>query len=434
MDIIENKEERSRAWLVGIRFADEKTTENEITRHLDELKSLLGTLEVNTAGRTIAVLKKPSPAFLVGKGKVEEIISQAKEADADLIVFDDNLSPSQQRNWEEESSLKVIDRQEVIINIFAERASTKEASLQVELASCKYRLPRLAGAWRHLSRQRGGFYGTKGEGEKQIEIDRRLLLKKIAKLKEELEEVEKQRGTRRKLRSGKELFSCSIAGYTNAGKSTLINTLTGSSVSANNRLFDTLDPSTRKFRLPGGREIILTDTVGFIRKLPHQLVEAFKSTLEETLLSDLIILLLDASSSEVMAHHKASMDVLAEIGADKGKILIVFNKSDLCGEDITVSMLKREFPDSLFISAATGENIGQLAARIEKTAGQSDRKMLFLIPPDRYELLQLIRKTGNLISEEYTQQGAVIAAIVPEKTASQLKQYEIDQYSMEKPE
>ena len=233
----------------------------------------------------------------------------------------------------------------------------------------------------------------------------------------------------RKLRSGKKLFTCAIAGYTNAGKSTLLNSLTGSDLDANNRLFDTLDPATRNLRLTGGKEIIITDTVGFIRKLPHQLVEAFKSTLEETLIADLIILLLDASSSEVKNHYDASMDVLKEIGADKNKKLIVFNKVDLCNDDISLSMLRRDFPGSVFISAESGENLMQLEKEIEKAASGDDSGVYLLIPPSKYELIQLIRKTGIIVSEEYTEEGALIEAAVPGYILPQL-----DQYSIEKPE
>lgn len=432
----ETMAEMEKAWLVGILFNETRQSlyspaeaKDDVVTHLNELEALLETLEVKSAGRTVAAVKKPSAALLLGSGKTDEIIEQAKEAEADLIVFDENLSPTQQRNWERASGLKVIDRQEVIINIFADRARTKAASLQVQLASCQYHLPRLAGAWQHLSRQRGGSYGTKGEGEKQIELDKRLLLKKIAKLKEELDEVKKQRGTMRKLRSGKKLFTCAIAGYTNAGKSTLLNSLTGSDLDANNRLFDTLDPATRNLRLTGGKEIIITDTVGFIRKLPHQLVEAFKSTLEETLIADLIILLLDASSSEVKNHYDASMDVLKEIGADKNKKLIVFNKVDLCNDDISLSMLRRDFPGSVFISAESGENLMQLEMEIEKAASGDDSGVYLLIPPSKYELIQLIRKTGIIVSEEYTEEGALIEAAVPGYILPQL-----DQYSIEKPE
>ncbi len=372
-NIKEKNNNAEKAWLVGINLHDSKTSgssneKQDIESHLDELSSLLKTLGAETEGKTVVSLKKHSPSFLIGKGKMEEIISNASESESSLIVFDDDLSPSQQKNWENISKKRVIDRREVIINIFAERAKTKEASLQVELAYCKYRLPRLTGAWKHLSRQRGGRYGTKGAGEKQIEIDRRFFLKRIAVLKKELKDIEKQRNTRRKLRGNREVFSCAIAGYTNTGKSTLLNRLTGANVSANNRLFDTLDPVTRKMHLPDGKEIVITDTVGFIRKLPHQLIEAFKSTLEETVFADIVILLLDASSSEVKSHYQTSIDVLNEIGVDKEKIMVVFNKTDLCSDPFSLSILKQEFDDSLFISALNGENIDTFISEIEKRA------------------------------------------------------------------
>ena len=374
-----NDTNAEKAWIVGINFHNNKNSEGiegktDVKSHLDELSSLLKTLGVETAGRTIVPIKKPSPAFLAGKGKTEEIISNASDSDASLIVFDDDLSPSQQKNWENLSKKRVIDRREVIINIFAERAVTKEASLQVELAYCKYRLPRLTGAWKHLSRQRGGRYGTKGAGEKQLEIDRRFLEKRIAALKKELDNIEKQRQTRRKLRENREVFSCAIAGYTNAGKSTLLNRLTGANVSANNRLFDTLDPVTRKLRLPNGKEIVITDTVGFIRKLPHQLIEAFKSTLEETVFADLVILLLDASSNEVKSHYRTSMEVLKEIGVEKEKIMTLFNKADIAQDSCAIPFLKNEYEDSLFVSALDGRNIDKFISEIEKRFQYSTEK------------------------------------------------------------
>lgn len=430
MDNYKNEQpEKAKAWLAGIRHDRE-----DVEKHLDELEKLLETLGIDTAGKSIAQVKTATPAFLTGSGKADEIIKLAKEAGASLIVFDDDLTPSQQRNWEKASGLEVIDRQAVIIEIFAQRAATREASLQVELASCKYRLPRLAGAWQHLSRQRGGFYGTRGEGEKQIEVDKRLLLKKIAKLKKELEEVSKQRETRKKLRSERNIFSCAIAGYTNAGKSTLLNSLTGSQVSTGNRLFDTLDPATRKYTLPGGREIVITDTVGFIRKLPHQLVEAFKSTLEETLDADLIILLLDASDREVKSHYKTALEVLKEIGADPKKILTVFNKADLCSDEIFSSMLARDFPGSFFISASERKNIDMLALAIEKAAAENDTEITLFIPAGRYDILAQIRQNGKILEEEYGEYGVMVKAVVPAGMAARIGSSCLVQYSMEKPE
>ena len=373
----ENTSNIEKAWIVGINFSSNKAPggggnvgKESINNHCDELSSLLKTLGVETIGRTVVSVKKPSPAFLTGKGQTEEIIAKAVESDSSLIVFDDDLSPSQQKNWEELSNKRVIDRREVIINIFAERAKTKEALLQVELAYNKYMLPRLVGAWKHLSRQRGGHYGAKGSGETQIETDRRVLRKKITVLRKELDEIIKQRQTRRKLRDSSEVFSCAIAGYTNVGKSTLLNTLTGANVSAKNRLFDTLDPVTRKLHLPSGKEIVITDTVGFIRKLPHPLIEAFKSTLEETLFSDLVILLLDGSSKEVKSHYQTSMEVLNEIGVDKEKIMVVFNKSDIAVAQGATPLFIKEYSDSFFISALAKENIDKFISEIEKRAAR----------------------------------------------------------------
>ena len=417
------EEEKLTALLVGIDYSRDPGT---VKRHLDELEALAETIGITTLEKITAPLKSPSPRFLVGTGKAEEIKFAAEELDADYIIFDDELSPSQQRNWEKFTSRQTADRQEIIINIFSERAVTKEASLQVELASLSYSLPRLTGAWTHFSKQKGGVSGTRGEGEKQLELDRRMILHRINRLKKELKAVEKQRGTQRKLRKSRKTASCSIAGYTNAGKSTLLNRLTFSDVDANNRVFDTLDPSTRKMKLPGGKEILLTDTVGFIRKLPHQLVEAFKSTLEETALSDLVILLLDGSDPEILSHYRTSMEVLSEIGASEKPVLKVINKTDSETDPFFKNRLEIEFPDAVFISARTGENIDQFLQKVEDILKKDEKTVNLRIPLDKYSIIAKIKSTGTVYEEKYLDDSVIIKASVPESLAGKLNQYSME--------
>ena len=417
------EENKETAILVGIDYNRDPET---VKRHLDELEALAGTIGIITLDKIIAPLKSPSPRFLVGTGKAEEIRLTAENHDADFIIFDDELSPSQQRNWETFTMRQTADRQEIIINIFSDRAATKEASLQVELAQLSYSLPRLTGAWTHFSKQKGGVSGTRGEGEKQLELDRRMILHRINKLKKELKSVEKQRSTQRKLRKNRKTASCSIAGYTNAGKSTLLNRLTLSDVDANNRVFDTLDPATRKMKLPGGKEVLLTDTVGFIRKLPHQLVEAFKSTLEETVLSDLIILLMDGSDPEVLSHYTTSMEVLSEIGAAEKPILKVVNKTDSESDPFLRHRLESEFENAVFISAQTGENIDLFLQKIEDILKSGEKILRLEIPLEKYSLIAKIKSTGTVYKEEYLDNSVFIEASVPESLAGKLNQYSIE--------
>src|SRR3954471_11035138 len=313
-----------RAFLVGVQTSDMK--DGEAAELLGELRELVENLRITVTRSTLVNLRRPNPSLLLGSGKTDEIIAEAKADGADVIVFDEALSPAQQRNWEELSGLAVIDRQEVILEIFADRAHTREAILQVALARMEYSLPRLTRAWTHLSRQRGkGAMG--GEGETQLEVDRRIVRDRIAHLKEELKKVVSQRDVQRRKRQRIPIPTCAIVGYTNAGKSTLLNSLTGAQVLAANKLFATLDPTTRQLVLRGNQKLLVTDTVGFIRRLPHGLIEAFKATLEEALVANFLIHVLDVTAPNLAAHHETTMSVLKELGADEGKrILTVFNK------------------------------------------------------------------------------------------------------------
>jgi len=404
-----------------------------------ELSGLLENLEIPVVREIIVNLRDPSPRFLVGDGKAEEIAGIAEEAEADFIVFDDDLSPSQQRNWEKMTGLCVIDRQEVILEIFADRAQTREAVLQVGLARLEYSLPRLTRAWTHLSRQRGGRRGTKGEGETQLEIDRRIVERKIQKFKKELKAVRESRSTQRKQRVGVPVPTGAIVGYTNAGKSSLLNAVTGSSVYADDKLFATLDPTTRRVVLPGGREVLLTDTVGFIRKLPHTLVEAFKATLEETILADFLVHVVDISNPEARHHYEATLAVLREIGAGEKPAITVFNKIDMiptgpnaAADELSIAApvsapeITHHLPlwaDGIPVSAMNGAGIESLRGEIERITAPSETAVRFLLPFSRLDILALIRRTGTVLKEDFNGENVTVEALVTDKTRSVLSPY-----------
>ena len=339
---------------------------------LAELKGLVDTLGLEIAGEHILTNIRPHPRYGIGTGTAEAIAAQASEQQADCIIFDFEISPTHQRNWEKLASIPVFDRHEVILRIFAQRARTKEAVLQVELAKLAYSLPRLAHTYGDMARQRGGSYGAKGAGETKLELDRRAVQEKMHRIKKELEKVRKNRATNRKKRDKAALPSCAIVGYTNAGKSSLLNALTGADVLVENKLFATLDPTTKRLYLGGNSAgtdnvaVLLTDTVGFIDGLPHNLVDAFKSTLEEAALADLLLIVLDASDPAVTEQYKTVLQVLTEIHADTVPSLILLNKTDLVVEDALLSRLKQVFPDSIPISVKNKTGFTELKDAIAK--------------------------------------------------------------------
>jgi GTP-binding protein HflX len=326
-----------------------------------ELQGLADTLELDCASLEIINVRERHPKFGMGSGKAAELAEKAASLKADCIVFDWDISPSQQRNWEELSGIPVLDRQELIIQIFSARAATREAELQVRLAELHYRLPRLAHKYIDLSRQHGGRYGTKGSGETRLETDRRLIEQRIHKLEKEIEGVSKQRQVQRKQRDRQGLPVCAIVGYTNAGKSSLLNALTGASVLVEDKLFATLDATTRRFEPSPGLPVLLTDTVGFIRRLPHQLVKAFRSTLEEAARSNVLIHVLDASDAAVDECYKTTIAVLSELGAGDLPLISALNKVDLLGD---TSLVESKFPDSIAISVKSGYGLDELKLRI----------------------------------------------------------------------
>ena len=417
--VVEKPRAATRALLVGAWWKPQ--TAEEARSLLDELAELVDTLGLSMAGSVLAKIDRPQASYLIGSGKAQEIVMQARAVGADVIIVDNELSPGQQRKWEELSGLAVIDREEVILDIFNGRARTREARLQVELARMEYSLPRLARAWGHLSRQQG--VGGKGEGESQLETDRRLVRKRIDQIKAELAEVRSQRATQRKLRERLPVPHAAIVGYTNAGKSSLLKRLTGADVFVEDKLFATLDPTTRRVELPSGQALLLTDTVGFVRKLPHRLIEAFKSTLEEAILSDFLVHLLDASQLEIFTFHRTTMEVLAELGASDKRVLTVFNKVDLIQDDHTLNTLRRHFPDALFISTKTGEGLDELLARMaDLLAGHSERVDL-LLPASRSDLLSILHRHGQVLSTAYEADGTRVHAVVPLKLLAQFADF-----------
>jgi len=379
---------------------------------LEELGELVRTLGIPVAEKMAIHSREPHARYFLGSGKAGEICDHAREIGCDVIIFDNELTPAQQRNWENLAKITVIDRQEVILDIFGARAQTKEAKLQVDLARMTYSLPRLTRAWGHLGKQGGGI-GSKGEGESQLEQDKRKIRGQMDRLKRDLAEVRRNRANQRKDRKRAPVPNAAIVGYTNAGKSSLLRRLTGADVLVENALFATLDTTTRKIDLPNRRPLLLTDTVGFIRKLPHQLVESFNATLEEAVLADFLVHLLDASHPRVLEFHATTMRVLEELGADAKKTLTVFNKVDRVEDPMTKAMLRNAHPDALFVSVHSGEGLDTLVARLADFVGEENRELLLEIPHDRSDLVARLHREGVIHETEYLDAVMRIRATAP---------------------
>ncbi len=398
-----------RALLVGVQTPD--MPDGEANELLLELQELVENLHFEVVDCILVNLKRSTPAFYTGQGKAEEISELAKEHHIDVIVFDSALSPGQQRNWEELAGRAVIDRQEVILEVFADRAHTREAGLQVALARLEYSLPRLTRAWTHLSRQRGaGSMG--GEGETQLEQDRRVVRDRITHLKQELVSVVKQRDVQRRKRQRVPVPTAAIVGYTNAGKSSLLNKMTGSTVLAEDKLFATLDPTTRQMELPGNGKVLVTDTVGFIRRLPHGLVESFKATLEEVVVADFLLHVIDVTSPHWEKHHATTLSVLDELGALNRPIVTVFNKADVAS-GLDIAEARKIVPDAFFVSAKTGKGLDLLVERCSELCANSDLQHNLLIPHTRYDLVARLRRVGSILSEEHLDVGVLIECRFP---------------------
>ncbi len=432
---------RQKAILVGVGV---KQSEPLFTleESMQELAALASTAGLEVVGQTTQRLDHPSPATYVGKGKVEEIELMKRELDADTIIFDDELSPGQQRNLEDALNALVLDRTALILDIFAQHAYTREGKLQVELAQYEYRLPRLTRMWTHLARQTGGGtarggaggVGLRGPGETQLEVDRREIGRIISRLKHELEEVRKQRELHRRQRRRAAIPTVAIVGYTNAGKSTLLNALTGANVVAEDKLFATLDPTTRRVRLPGGREALFTDTVGFIQKLPTELVAAFRATLEEITTADAILHIVDITQVNVEEQWQTVEDILADLGTEHYPTVVAVNKIDKLGAiepareetDFGMKILPAEalgeaqlqdfllaHPDSVPISAEKRAGFDQLLEAVEKALSDRLAPVNVTVPYTRGDVVALIHERGEIEEEEHTPRGTRIRARIP---------------------
>lgn len=408
MALYEIKDETERLILVGVSVVDHDDTEES----LDELRDLVKTAGGTEVGRVIQRREMIHPATYVGKGKIEEIKELLWELDATGIVCDDELSPAQMNNLTELLDTKVMDRTLVILDIFAGRATTSEGKIQVELAQLKYRQSQLTGAGKALSRLGGGI-GTRGPGEKKLEMDRRLIKNRIAQLGRELKDVKRHRELTREQRVRNHVPVVAIVGYTNAGKSTLLNKLTGADVLQEDQLFATLDPTTRGKKLPSGQEVLLTDTVGFIRKLPHHLIEAFKSTLEEAKYADIILHVVDASNREMDAQMYVVYETLQRLQVMNKPVITAFNKMDRLGEMVSI----RDFQADrlVHISAKTGEGLDELLAAIEAVLREQKIYIERVYTYQESANIQLIRKHGELLSEEYKEDGIHVKGYVPKE-------------------
>jgi GTP-binding protein HflX len=383
---------------------------------LAELRRLADTANLVVVAETIQVLRRIHPATFIGIGKRDAVRALADEHRADVVIFDDPLSPAQQRNLEKGLNRKVIDRSALILDIFAQRARSLEGKMQVELAQLQYLLPRLTRAWTHLSRLGGGV-GTRGPGETQLEVDRRRVRERIAQLRRRLADVERTRDLHRHERAGTPVPTVALVGYTNSGKSTLMNALTRAGVLVEDRLFATLDPTVRRLRLPEGLTVLLADTVGFIHKLPHQLVEAFKSTLEEVRSADLLVHVIDAAHPAWEEHVEVVQSVLADIRADERPMVRVLNKIDL----VPPGTLPPVGPDTVRISARTGEGMPQLLAALETRFTHGLERVRCRLPSGRGDLIAWLKRTGRVVEEYYRDGVVTVTALVPPKIAGQLR-------------
>jgi GTP-binding protein HflX len=413
---------REKIVLVGVVLPG--TTEEAVDEHLDELAQLVDTAGADVVERIVQRRREPDIATYIGKGKAEELHEISLAVDADTIVFDDDLSPAQQRNLEAILGRTAIDRTDVILDIFAQNARTQEGKAQVELALLRHRLPRLRGRGKQLSRQAGGGSGgiaTRGPGETQLEVDRRRILRRIQKLERDLKDLRKHRHTQRKQRRTSPYSTVSIVGYTNAGKSTLLNRLTEADVLTENRLFATLDPRTRRMQLEGGETVLLSDTVGFIRKLPHGLVEAFRSTLEEVAEADFLVHVVDASSVNPDDHMKAVRAVLDEIDAGAIPQLVAFNKADLDPEG--AKALVGLHPDSVAFSAATGEGVHELLRTLGDRLRALAQVVELVVPYERGDVVAALHREGEVLSEDHGDAGTHLRVRLDDAGAGRFREF-----------
>jgi GTP-binding protein HflX len=418
-----------RALLVGTGIGTRDVDEAE--ESLEELARLVDTAGAEPVELVLQRRDRPDPATYIGSGKAKELQELAQALDVDLVVFDDELTPAQQRNLEQLFSCDVVDRVALILDIFAQHAHSQEGMVQVELAQLRYRLPRLRGRGTELSQQgagggaRGGLVGTRGPGETQLEVDRRRILERVRRLEKDLERLAKRRATQRKARHRRDVTTLALVGYTNAGKSTLLNLVTSSDVLVEDRLFSTLDPSTRRLRLHGGEVVLLSDTVGFVRRLPHQLVEAFRSTLEEVVDADLLVHVVDASSVDAEDQIDAVHDVLEEIGAGEVPELVVVNKVDVA-DALAVRELLDTHPGSVAVSAATGEGVDALLDAIAARLRAMVPIVELEVPYDRGDVVAALHREGQVLVEVHAEAGTRVRARLPHVDIARFAEFVVD--------
>jgi GTP-binding protein HflX len=422
-----------RGFLVGMELKD-KPGAFSVEDSLEELAQLARTVGIEVVGGTYQRLQRVTPATYIGSGKVEELQAWRDELQVDVMIFDEELSPRQQRELEEALNIKILDRTALILDIFAQHAHTREGQLQVELAQYEYRLPRLTRMWQHLARQAGGGaarggaagVGLRGPGEMQLESDRREIRRRIAQVRQELEEVRAHRARYRRHRQRAAIPVVAIVGYTNAGKSTLLNALSGADVYTADQLFATLDPTTRRVSLPNGGEVLLTDTVGFIQKLPAHLIAAFRATLEEITEASLILHIVDITHLNAAQQAQTVEETLRDLGVTERPIIVALNKIDLLHDPADVSEMLAQFPNNLAISAREGIGLDRLLSRIERVLEQAMMPLYVCVPYTRGDLVALAHKVGALEKEEYRPAGTLLIGRLPGRYLSAFKPYRLD--------
>jgi GTPase len=415
---------RENAILVGIRDRHKKLS--DVQNSLEELKRLAETAGASVAGITIQNINHYNPAYLIGQGKAEELAQNVKKDNLQTVIFDDDLTPAQQRNLEKLVGAKIVDRTKLILDIFAKRAHSAEGKLQVELAQMDYLLPRLTGKGVALAQQVGGvgsMGATRGPGERKLEYDRRRIRDHIAELRREISKLKEYRSLQRHKRQDIPLPIIALVGYTNAGKSTLLNAMTGAEVFVEDKLFATLDPTTRRLTLPNRQKVLFTDTVGFIRKLPHQLVAAFRATLEEVVEADLLLHIIDASHPEYEQQTETVNKVLADLGLQQKPMINVYNKIDLLKHQSSRQRLQRNHPDGIFISAAKKTHLGILYQQVMAFLAKDLSEKHFVIPYEKYKLAGNLLAGGNILEKVYQPGGVAIKALVDKKTYNVLIKY-----------
>jgi GTPase len=409
--------EREKVFLVTVTCYGKD--EPDLAGRIEEFGVLASSCGAVIAGSEVCKVREIKPDLFIGKGKAQEIALKVLELKANSVIFNNDLSPSQQKNLSEKFNVKTIDRTQLILDVFARRATSLEGKVQVELAQLMYLLPRLSRLWLHFSKQAGGI-GTKGPGEQQLEVDRRKVRERISRLKKELSDITRQRELRRSRRERYSMFSAALVGYTNSGKSTLFNALTSAGVKAKNQFFSTLDPTVRKKHLPNNQTVLISDTVGFLNDLPHHLIESFKATLEEVVDADILFHVVDMSDDRVNEKVGAVMQVLTDISASDKPIFLVLNKEDLVTERRQKERLKRAFPDAVVISALKKQGLGAIEGILMRYMQKDMEDIEVILPPEHYSIGAIIREKGEVRTETYHGDGLLIRARIPKKIKYQI--------------